>query len=461
VTMMFEGDTIAAISTPLGEGGIGIIRLSGPDAAAIAGGLFRSPKRKKIADARTNTMLYGNIVDPVSEHVIDEVLISVMRAPQTYTKEDVVEINCHGGMLPLRKVLDLILKSGARLAMPGEFTQRAFMNGRIDLVQAEAVIDVIRSKTDESRRIALEQLSGGLSEEITSIRDGLTGICVHIEAYLDFPEDEIETDAEGEILEKTNALHKKLDRLVHTYEDGRFFREGLSVAIVGRPNVGKSSLLNALLERDRAIVTEEPGTTRDVIEEYLNVNGLPVRIIDTAGIRESHSIPEQEGVRRSLMAIDAADLVVAVFDGSTDLHDEDREIIMRLHGKNTIFVINKSDLLLVLHEHDMDAGHPVINLSAKNRDGIEALKDTIVQNTLKSGREHREGVIITNMRHKISVELARDAVSRGMEGMQNHQPLEIIAIEYREALERLGEVVGIVTTDDILNRIFSDFCIGK
>lgn len=458
---MFEGDTIAAISTPLGEGGIGIVRMSGPDAIMIAGGLFRSPKGKKIANARTHTILYGDIVDPVTTNVIDEVLISVMRAPNTYTKEDVVEINCHGGMLPLRRILDLLVKRGARLAMPGEFTQRAFINGRIDLVQAEAVVDVIRSKTDESSRIALEQLSGGLSDEITSIRDGLTEVCAHIEAYLDFPEDEIEPDNVDEILKKTKDLHARLSGLVHTYEEGRFFREGLSVAIVGRPNVGKSSLLNALLERDRAIVTEEPGTTRDVIEEYLNINGLPVRVIDTAGIRESHNIPEEEGVRRSLMAIEVADLVVAVFDGSTVMHDEDREVLTRVDGKNTIFVINKSDLLLVVNEHDIDDEHSVITLSAKNRDGMDDLKDAIVRRILKSGGEQREGVIITNMRHKVSVELARDAVFRGVEGMQQDQPLEIIAIEYREALQRLGEVVGVVTTDDILNRIFSDFCIGK
>jgi tRNA modification GTPase len=458
---MFEGDTIAAISTPLGEGGIGIVRLSGPDAVTIAEDIFRSPKGKKISGAGTHTMIYGNIVDTESGSIVDEVLVSIMKAPNTYTREDIIEINCHGGMLPLRKLLDLVLRRGARLAMPGEFTQRAFINGRIDLVQAEAVIDVIRSKTDESRRIALEQLSGGLSEQITLIRDGLTEVCAHIEAYLDFPEDEIEPDTGDDLLDSANKLYEGLCRLVDTYEDGRFFRDGLSVAIVGRPNVGKSSLLNALLERDRAIVTEVPGTTRDVIEEYLNINGLPVRIIDTAGIRESHDVPEQEGVRRSLRAIDDADLVIAVFDGSTDLREEDREVVTRLNGKNTIFVINKSDLPAVVIEKDVADGCPVVRLSAKNRVGMDELKDNIVQKTLKGGREHREGVIITNMRHKVSVELARDAIARGIEGMKGDRPLEIVAIEYREALQRLGEVVGIVTTDDILNKIFSDFCIGK
>lgn len=458
---MYEDDTITAISTPLGEGGIGIVRLSGINALQIIDSLFISPKGKTIPQAKSHSIMYGEIHDAETGNVIDEVLVSVMRAPDTYTREDVVEVNCHGGMLPLRKVLESVLKKGARLAMPGEFTQRAFMNGRIDLVQAEAVIDVIRSKTDESRRIALEQLSGGLSEEITDIRDSLTGICAHIEAFLDFPEDEIEPETEETLLDRSGILYKRLDKLVGTYEDGRFYREGLSVAIVGRPNVGKSSLLNALLEKDRAIVTDVPGTTRDVIEEYLNINGLPVRIIDTAGIRESHDAPEQEGVRRSLRAIDDADLVISVFDGSTGLHEEDKEVIRRMNGKNTIMVINKSDLAVVVSDKDLSSGYPVVRLSAKEGEGIDALKDTVTEQTLKGGREHREGVILTNMRHKVSIERARDAVRRGRERLKEHGPLEIVAIEFRDALQGLGEVVGVVTTDDILNKIFSDFCIGK
>lgn len=458
---MYDDETIAAISTPLGEGGIGIVRLSGSEAFPIVDRLFISPKGKKIIEAKSHSILYGHIHEIRSGDVIDEVLISVMHAPNTYTREDVVEINCHGGMLSLRKVLESILREGARLSMPGEFTQRAFMNGRIDLVQAEAVIDVIRSKTDESRRIALEQLSGGLSEKITEIRDELIEVCAHIEAYLDFPEDEIEPDTEETLLQRAVIIRDGLDHLVKTYEDGRFYREGLSVAIVGRPNVGKSSLLNALLEKDRAIVTDVPGTTRDVIEEYLNINGLPVRIIDTAGIRESHNIPEQEGVRRSLRAIDEADLVIAVLDGSRELHEEDREIIRRMNGKKTVIVMNKSDLHCVLSDRDLPDRYTVVRLSAKEGKGIDRLKDVVTEQSLTAGREHREGVILTNMRHKVSVEGACDAVGRGIERLQDHYPLEIIAIEFRDALQKLGEIVGVATTDEILNRIFNSFCIGK
>jgi len=458
---MFDTDTIAAISTPIGEGGIGIVRLSGPEAFRIADALFRSARGRTAAGARSHSLIHGHIVDPESGAVIDEVLLGVMKAPNTYTREDIVEINCHGGALPLRKVLDLVLRQGARLAMPGEFTQRAFLNGRIDLVQAEAVLDVIRSKTDESRRIALQQLSGGLSEEITDIRDGLMEVCAHIEAWLDFPEDEIEPDTEEELLGRAAGLGQRLDRLVRSHEEGRFFREGLSVAIVGRPNVGKSSLLNALLERDRAIVTDIPGTTRDVIEEYLNIKGLPVRIIDTAGIRESHDAPEQEGVRRSLRAIDDADLVIAVFDGSAELHREDREVMARVMDKNTIFVLNKADLARVVTTGDLPAGPPVVSLSAKRGDGMDELRETIVRQTLREGPEQREGVMITNMRHKTAIESARDAVARGTEELKAGQPLEIVAMQFRDALDRLGEIVGVVTTDDILNKIFSDFCIGK
>ncbi|GBD99204.1 tRNA modification GTPase MnmE [bacterium BMS3Abin07] len=457
---MYEEDTIAAISTPLGEGGIGIVRLSGADAVRIADKLFVSFRGKKLSDAGTHTILYGAVKDPISGEAVDEVLVSVMHSPHTYTREDVVEINCHGGVLPLRNVLGLVVRAGARLAMPGEFTQRAFLNGRIDLVQAEAVIDVIRSKTDESRRIALEQLSGGLSDEITGISDKLTEVCAHIEAYLDFPEDGIAPDTEDVILAAADGLHNRLDKLVDTYEDGRFFREGLSVAIVGRPNVGKSSLLNALLERERAIVTDTPGTTRDVIEEYLNINGLPVRIIDTAGIRESHLAPEREGVRRSLRAIDDADLVIAVFDGSSELNYEDREVISRIEGKKAIIAVNKTDLPAALKDGSMFK-FSVVRISAKQKVGIGELRDTIVEQALKGGTEHREGVIITNMRHKVSIESARDAVARGIKSLKTNHPLEIIAIEFRDALRRLGEVVGVVTTDDILNKIFSDFCIGK
>ncbi len=458
---MFESDTIAAISTPQGEGGIGIVRLSGRDALPIAASIFRSSRKKDLSAVQSHRIYHGYIVDPGSGLHIDETLLSVMKGPHTYTREDVVEINCHGGMMPLRRVLELVVRQGARLAMPGEFTQRAFLNGRIDLVQAEAVMDVIRSRTDESRRIALEQLSGGLSGEIREIRDGLIDVCAHIEAYLDFPEDEIEPDTEEQLTEQAREINERLERLAQSYEDGKFFREGLSVAIVGRPNVGKSSLLNALLDQDRAIVTDVPGTTRDVIEEHLGIKGLPVRIIDTAGIRESHDVPEREGVKRSLRAIHDADLVIAVFDGSEPLHDEDREVMEKVGEKKTIAVINKSDMPAMITKKDLGGIPSVVIVSAKQRTGIDDLKDLIIGRTLTGKTERREGVIITNMRHKISIDLAKEAVSRGILLLRERRPLEIVAIEFRDALLRVGEVVGVVTVDDILNKIFSDFCIGK
>ncbi len=462
---MFDEDTIAAISTPLGEGGIGIIRLSGSNAVSIVEKIFLSPKNKTLSGLKSRRIIYGFIIDPSSQRKIDEVLITLMKAPYSYTKEDVVEINCHSGMITLKRILNLVLQSGARLAEPGEFTKRAFLNGRIDLTQAEAVIDLIRSKTDESRRIALEQLQGGLSEKITRIRNRITEVCVHLEAYIDFPEDEIETSSKEEILQSTNAICNELKNLLKTYEEARFFREGLATAIVGRPNVGKSSLLNALLMKDRAIVTSTPGTTRDVIEEYLNIKGLPLRIMDTAGIRDVEDSAEKEGVRRSLKSIENADLVIAIFDCSQALTKEDKEVIEKVKNKNTIYVLNKCDLPASINEETISGfihnRTKILKISAINSIGLEELKETIFENCIKDWPEEREGVVISNIRHKISIEKAVSALERAALALSENQPLEIISIELREALDALGQIVGIITTEDILNKIFSEFCIGK
>ncbi|MEK7713065.1 MAG: tRNA uridine-5-carboxymethylaminomethyl(34) synthesis GTPase MnmE [Nitrospirota bacterium] len=467
---MFLDDTIAAISTPAGEGGIGIVRLTGKDSIKIADRLFHSSKGKTLSDSASHRIIYGFIKDSSTGETVDEVLVSIMRSPNTYTREDIVEINCHGGMSPLRNVLELAVKHGARLAEPGEFTKRAFLNGRIDLSEAEAVLDLIRAKTDESRRIALEQLRGRLSEKILNLREQLTKICVFIEAYIDFPEEDIELASRKEIIESAETILKELASLLKSYDEGRFFREGLAAAIVGKPNVGKSSLLNALLQKDRAIVTDTPGTTRDTIEEYLNINGLPLRIIDTAGIRESHDMAEKEGVKRSIRAMEDADLVIAVIDGSEPLKDEDIEVLGKTKGKNTIIVINKSDLISSEEQKSRRAevnsalssySSRVINISAAKGDGIEELKDTVFQSSVKNWKEQKEGVIVTNLRHKIAIQAAYDSLKNGIKAIETDKPLEIIAIEFRDALDRLGEIVGAVTTDDILNRIFSDFCIGK
>jgi tRNA modification GTPase len=460
---MFTDDTIAAISTPLGEGGIGIVRVSGKDSIRISHTIFHSPKNKSLAGSKSHRVLYGHIFDPQSGLNIDEVLITVMRAPNSYTREDIIEINCHGGMITLRKTLELVLQHGARLAEPGEFTKRAFLNGRLDLSRAEAVLDLIRSKTDESRRIALEQLQGGLFSKITSLRDGLTDICVRIEAHIDFPEDEIETASRQELSDAMRIVKNDLHSLLKTYEEAKFFREGLSTAIVGRPNVGKSSLLNALLQRDRAIVTETPGTTRDVLEEYLNIKGLPLRIMDTAGIRQVEDLAEKEGVRRSIKSIENADLVIALFDGSEPLRKEDFEVVEKVKNKNTIYILNKSDLPVIADRDSSLVPHPssFLKISATWGDGIEELKDKIADSSLRDWKEEREGVVISNLRHKTSIGHAAVDLEKAMKALAEDQPLEIIAIELRNSLDSLGEIVGAVTTEDILNKIFSDFCIGK
>ncbi|MDI6744551.1 MAG: tRNA uridine-5-carboxymethylaminomethyl(34) synthesis GTPase MnmE [Thermodesulfovibrionales bacterium] len=460
---MFE-DTIAAISTPAGEGGIGIVRLSGKDAIKIADKLFHSLKGKTLSASASHKIIYGFIKNSSTGETVDEALVSIMRSPNTYTREDIVEINCHGGMSPLRNVLELAVKHGARLAEPGEFTRRAFLNGRIDLSEAEAVIDLIRAKTDESRRIALEQLRGRLSEKILHLREQLTKICVFIEACIDFPEEEIELASKKEIIKSAERILKELDSLLKSYDEGRFFREGLAAAIVGRPNVGKSSLLNALLQKDRAIVTDTPGTTRDTIEEYLNIDGLPLCIIDTAGIRESHEMAEKEGVRRSIMAMEDADLIIAVIDGSVPLKDEDIEVLERVKEKNTIIAVNKSDIPFgenTLASRLTPYASHIIRISATRGDGLDELKNAIFNSCLKNWKEQKEGVIITNLRHKIAIQAAYDSLKDGLKAIKTGKPLEIIAIEFRNALDRLGEIVGAVTTDDILNRIFSNFCIGK
>jgi tRNA modification GTPase len=428
--------------------------------------MFSSPKNNSLKDVKSHSILYGNICDPETGDCIDEVLITVMKSPRSYTREDVVEINCHGGMVTLRRALELVIRQGARLAEPGEFTRRAFLNGRIDLSQAEAVLDLIRSRTDESRRIALEQLHGVLSEKITSLRDGITELCVNIEAYIDFPEEEIGTASVQEVSAAIGEIIRDLEKLLKTYDEAKFFREGMATAIVGKPNVGKSSLLNALLKKDRAIVTEMPGTTRDVIEEYLNIKGLPLRIMDTAGIRDVTDSAEREGVKRSLRSIVHADLVVAVFDASEPLSEEDFEVIQKVKDKNAVFVLNKSDLPPAVHTNSFSSFmiHPsslFMHVSATQGNGIEELQDAIFTACLKEWKEEREGVVVTNIRHKSAIEDATAALRRAERALTDNQPIEITALELRDALDKLGEIVGAVTAEDILNRIFSDFCIGK
>jgi len=455
-------DTIAAISTPLGYSGIGIVRLSGKDSIKITDRIFVSPKKKTLNQTPSHRIVYGYIVDSNKE-IIDEVLVSVMHAPYTYTKEDVVEINCHGGPVPLRRVLELVLKNGARLTEPGEFTRRAFLNGRIDLAQAEAVLDVINALTEQSQKAAIEQLRGGISKKIETTREELVELTAFVEAYIDFPEEDIEPLSIKDMKEMALKVQQSLKQLIDSSRYGVILREGIRTAIIGRPNVGKSSLLNAFLEHDRAIVTEVPGTTRDVIEDYLNIQGLPVRIMDTAGIREVENIAEKEGVKRSLKAMKEADLVLVILDGSEDLHETDRELIEKSSSKNTILVINKID---IPQKINLNFQKKVVRVSALKGTGLDELKDEIVETALKDktvcgiGDSYRTG-IVTNIRHVNALKRALASVDSFIEGVTKKTFPEFLSVELRDALDAIGEIIGITTSEDILNKIFSNFCIGK
>lgn len=457
---MFNEDTIAAISTPLGYSGIGIVRLSGRDAIEIADRIFISPGGKRLKQVPSHRLLYGHIINPEDRSVLDEVLVSVMKAPHTYTREDVVEINCHGGPVSLRRILELVLSAGARLAQPGEFTRRAFLNGRIDLAQAEAVLDVINSLTEESQKAAIEQLRGGLSKRLEHIRQDLIELTAIIEAFIDFPEEDIEIVWEREIKGRASKIKQELRQLMEGARYGKILREGLKTAIVGRPNVGKSSLLNALLERDRVIVTEIPGTTRDVIEEYLNIQGLPVRVMDTAGIRETRNMAEQEGVERSLRTMREADLILLVLDGSDDLHRTDMELLERAAPEKTILVINKTDLPLRISKNILPSDRPAVSISALKGTGLKELKDEIVRTALK-GRTETGTALVTNIRHRGALERALQSMESFEDGMREGLSAELLAIELRESLDALGEITGATTSEEILDRIFSNFCIGK
>jgi tRNA modification GTPase len=461
---MSLNDTIAAISTPIGEGGIGIVRLSGKDSINLAERIFKSPHNKSLSEAKSHSITYGFVADPETGNTVDEALFTVMRAPKTYTREDIVEINCHGGIIPLRHTLSLLLKNGARLAEAGEFTKRAFLNGRIDLSQAEAVIDIIRSKTASAERIALKQLEGKLSDKIKGLTEKIITICANVEAYIDFPEDEVEEIKSDELLQRINNLKESLRELAESYEEGRFFKEGVSTAIVGKPNVGKSSLLNALLEKDRAIVTEYPGTTRDIIEDYLNINGLPLRIMDTAGIRESRELVEKEGVLRSLRTIENSDIVLAVFDLSAPLDILDMEVLQKIKNKKSLIILNKLDIQNAqFNVAEMGiTEEECIKISALKGWGIEELKRRIYSLCL-TGAETGEmkDILISNVRHRDAIEKAIKPLDEAENLLQRNEPLEIIAVLLREAANSLGEITGTTVSETVLDKIFREFCIGK
>lgn len=451
-------DTIAAISTPVGEGAIGIVRISGKDAVKIADAIFKSKKNKLPSSFRSFTTHYGYVYD--EGIIVDETLLTLMHAPKSYTKEDMVEISCHSGIVPLKKALGLVLKNGARLAEPGEFTKRAFLNGRIDLAQAEAVLDIIKSKTEASLRIAVGQLKGELSRRLNKIKDGLLESLANIEASIDFPEEDLEIISEAKIKDNLKSIKSELTKLLESAESGIILREGITCVICGKPNVGKSSLLNALLQRDRAIVTHIPGTTRDAIEEFANINGIPFKLVDTAGIAPTEDIVEREGILRSREYLEQADLVLLVIDANGDITDEDKMLLDDTSGRPRIIVINKIDLPQNIKSAALGS-EGAVKISAKFGDGIDELKKKMADTVWGGKIISSDGAVITNLRQKVALTSTLKSVERTIGAVEDKLSPELIAVELKDALDSVGEIVGEIITDDLLDKIFSQFCIGK
>ena len=457
-------DTIAAISTAVGEAGIGIVRLSGKDAIKIANNIFRGINNKTLLDAENRKMVYGHIIDNRNDEIIDEVLIVSMKEPHTYTRENVVEIYCHGGIIPVRKILELLLYNGARLAEPGEFTKRAFLNGRLDLSQAEAVIDIIKAKTDKSFQVSMDQLEGGLSKKVEVIRDTVLSMLAHVEVTIDFPEDDIEEVTYEELEDNANRVISEIKKLLSTADRGKILRDGINTVILGKPNVGKSSLMNALLRENRAIVTDIPGTTRDIIEEHLNIDGIPLRIIDTAGIRETEDLVERIGVDRAKETIESADLIIAVFDISTDLTEEDYNIIDLIKGRKALVLLNKTDLPKKYSEdrlRELLEGVDIISASVINEVGLDVLEDSIKEMFYSGEIELDSSVVVTNLRHKNQLEKALVNMESALNDIRAQVPLDCIEVDLRDCWENLGEILGETIGEDILDKIFAEFCIGK
>ena len=453
-------DTIAAISTPVGEGGIGIVRLSGPDALAILQNIFlRGRKRSAIRKLQPYHLTYGHVVDPETNQTLDEVLVAYMPAPWTYTRQDVVEINCHGGIVPLRRVLELCLRYGARLASPGEFTLRAFLNGRIDLAQAEAVLDIVRAKTAASLRVAVGQLDGRLSHEVHQVRAQMVDVLSWLEASVDFAEDEIPPRDIAPDLEKVQG---RLERLLSTADQGIVYRQGVRTAIIGRPNVGKSSLLNALLRTSRAIVTPIPGTTRDTLEETLNLQGVPLVLVDTAGITaDAEDVIERLGIERSRAALAQADLALMVVDGSEPLTSADHDIAALLENKPSLLVINKCDLPVVIDVDGFLPNLPRVRISALTGEGLDTLESAIVETVFSGQVLASDALLVSNPRHKDILQRAHDHVLAARQTHAQGLPADFVAIDLTAAVNALGEITGETLHEDLLETIFSNFCIGK
>ena len=459
---MKEFDTICGIATPLGEGGISIIRVSGSDSLKIINKIFKGKNASDILDMKSYTMRYGHICDINSKFEIDEVIISYMKGPRSFTAEDVVEVNCHGGVVSTGRVLEEIIKAGARIAEPGEFTKRAFLNGRIDLSQAEAVMDIIRAKTDLSMKSAVMQSNGALSKEIGKLREYMLNTLALIEYSVDFTEDDEEPDETISIRvqEQLTIVIKDINKLLEGANEGRIIRDGLKLAIIGKPNVGKSSLLNCLLKEKRAIVTDIPGTTRDIIEEFISLDGIPVKITDTAGIRETEDEVEKIGVERSREKIDEADLIVLMLDSSRPLEIEDREIIDKVKDKKYVVLMNKNDLEKKISDKDIKDLKNVIYISAKTGFGIDELKEK-VKELFFNGEVDSESMIISNNRHKQALYRALENCQEALDRVKSNEYLDLISIYVTSALKALGEITGSELEEDLINKIFSEFCVGK
>ena len=460
-----EFDTIAAISTPMGEGAIAIVRLSGDDAIKIAARIFDAPGQKDLNKVESHTIHYGHLQEPSTGEHVEEVMMTVMRGPKTFTREDVVEINCHGGIVSVNRVLQLALKNGARLAEPGEFTKRAFLNGRIDLSQAEAVMDLIRAKTDRAMNVALGQMEGRLSRLIKTLRQEILEMLAHVEVNIDYPEyDDVEEMTHRMLLDKSTYVQNELEKILKTSEQGKILREGLSTVIIGRPNVGKSSLLNSLVHENKAIVTDVPGTTRDVIEEYVNVRGVPLRLVDTAGIRETEDIVERIGVERSRQVLKSADLILLVLNYSDELSHEDEQLFEAVKGMDVIVIVNKTDLserIDMTRVRELSQNHNLVTTSLLQEEGIDALEEAISSLFFDGSLESGDLTYVSNSRHIALLHQANGTITEAIQGIEMGTPIDIVQIDMTRTWEILGEVIGESVHESLIDQLFSQFCLGK
>lgn len=453
-------DTIAAISTPRGEGGIGIVRISGNNALDILEKIFKLKSGKAIKGLRNYSINYGHIFD--GKTLVDEVLVSIMKAPNTYTREDIVEINCHGGFVITEKVLEVVLKNGARIAEIGEFTRRAFLNGRIDLTQAEAVIDLIHGKTEKSVSLSLNQLRGDLKEQIEHLKKLVLDVAAHINVVLDYPEEGIDDPLPEHLVENLQEVLDTTDRLIKSYDKGKMIKEGIKTAIVGKPNVGKSSILNSVLKEERAIVTHVAGTTRDVIEEVVNLKGIPLVLVDTAGIRKTDDLVENIGVEKSKKLIESADLILFVVDGSRPLDEEDMKIHEAIKAEKVIGILNKIDIKEDIDLSPLTKISKWLEISAIKNQGIDEMEEEIYRHIIDENIEDSsQKITITNVRHKSALEKTKQSIENIFETIESGLPMDLMAVDIKGALDSLSEVTGEISSEDLLDHIFSNFCVGK